>query len=147
MCEDHLYFAMLDARWRDRANFANGLGRHMFGAVPRPMRPIVKAVLRHSNAKRLLGHGLGRHTTAEIAELGGRDLDALAVLLGDKSYLMGEKPCGADATAFGIVAAILTPSLDMPLRAAAARRANLVGYRDRVMSCFFSDPAAVGARR
>jgi glutathione S-transferase len=34
MCEDHLYFAMLDMRWVDEANFNEGLGRHMFGPGP-----------------------------------------------------------------------------------------------------------------
>lgn len=141
LCEDHLYFAMLEARWLDRATFAGGLGRHMFGAVPAPLRPVVKAVLRRMNAKRLHGHGLGRHDKAEIAALGGSDLDALAVLLGDKPYLMGERPCGADATMFGMVTAIMTPPLDMPLRAMATRHANLVAYRDRIMRRYFSDGA------
>ena len=34
-------------------------------------------------------------------ELGDRSLLALSTLLGDKAYLMGDAPCGVDATAFG----------------------------------------------
>jgi glutathione S-transferase len=141
MCEDHLYFAMLDARWRDRANFARGLGRYMFGAVPAPLRPIVKAVLRRRNAARLIGHGIGRHDSAAIAELGIRDLHALAAVLGDRPYLTGGEPCGADATMFGMIAALLTPELDSPLVATALRQANLVAYRDRMMERFFPELA------
>ena len=37
-------------------------------------------------------------------------LFALSVQLGDKPYLMGDKPCGTDATAFGALAGILTIS-------------------------------------
>ena len=40
MCEDHLYFAMLDMRWVDETNFNEGLGRHMFGPVPAPDDPL-----------------------------------------------------------------------------------------------------------
>jgi glutathione S-transferase len=141
MCEDHLYFAMLETRWLDRDNFRAGLGKHMFGAVPAPLRPLAKAMLRRMNAKRLAGHGLGRHAKNDIAALARRDIDALATLIGDKPYLMGDKPCGADACVFGIVTAILTPPLDSPIRAAMAARPNLVAYRDRLTRQFFSGAA------
>ena len=144
MCEDHLYFAMLAARWLDAAVFADGLGRHMFGAVPAPLRPFAKALLRRMNAKRLHGHGLGRHGKTEIAALGGRDLDALALLLGDKPFLMGAEPCGADATVFGMLTAILTPPLDMPLRDMARRHSNLNGYCERITQRYFAVPQERG---
>lgn len=138
MCEDHLYFAMLDLRWLDKANFAKGVGT-MFGFLPLPLRPVAKALLRRMNGKRLVGHGMGRYSKTEIADLAIRDIDALAVLLGDKPYLMGEKPCGADATIFGFVTAFLTPPLETPIRTAAVGHANLVAYCDRVMGAYFPE--------
>jgi glutathione S-transferase len=147
MCEDHLYFAMLDMRWTDTANFRNGLGRHMFGPIPAPVRPVVKSLLRRMNAKRLYGQGLGRLARPQIAELAIRDVDALSALLGSKPFLMGDKLCSADPFVFGIVTAILTPPLDSPLRSAMQRHANLAAYRDRVMSLYFSaEPAGKLAR-
>jgi glutathione S-transferase len=140
LCEDHLYFAMLEARWLDDANFRKGVGT-MFGIIPAPVRPIVKAMLRRQNRARLHGHGLGRHRRADIVDLGTRDIDALASLLGDKPYLMGDTPCGADATVFGLVTSILTPPLDTPLREAMARHANLVAYRDRLTRLYFPELA------
>jgi len=137
MCEEHLYFAMLESRWLDRANFENGLGRYMFDAVPMPVRPLAKAMLRRMNARRLSGQGIGRHNRDEIAALVTRDIEALAVLVGDRPHLMGDAPCGADATVFAFVTAILTPPLDTPLRAAMAAHANLVAYRDRMSSRYF----------
>jgi glutathione S-transferase len=138
MCEDHLYFAMLDLRWIDVANFRAGLGRHMFGAIPAPVRPIVKSALRRMNANRLRGHGIGRHPRAQIAELAIRDVNALAAVLGDKPFLTGDQPCGTDAFVFGIVTAILTPPLDSPIRSALQQQANLVAYRDRITRRYFS---------
>jgi glutathione S-transferase len=82
-------------------------------------------------------HGLGKHSVEEIAELGGRSLDALAAFLGDKPYLMGETPCGADATAFGFAAGVLTPFFTGALRRHAESHANLIAYRDRMMSEYF----------
>jgi glutathione S-transferase len=147
MCEDHLYFAMLDMRWIDTDNFNNGLGRTMFGSVPAPVRPIVKSMLRRMNAKRLHGHGIGRHPRAVIAELAIRDVEALAAILGDKPFIMGDEPCAADACVFGIITSILTPPLDSPLRASIQRYANLVAYRDRIAERLFSPQSATRVTR
>lgn len=144
MCEDHLYFAMLEARWLDRANFDRGVGT-MFGMLPRPLRPLAKVVLRRANAKRLFGHGMGRHSRAEIALLATADVDALAALVGDKPYLMGDRACGADATVFAFVTAILTPPLPNPIRSGIAERPNLVAYRDRIARRYFAEVAPVRA--
>jgi glutathione S-transferase len=141
MCEDHLYFAMLESRWLDRRIFREGLGKHMFGPLPAPVRPLVKSLLTRMNAKRLKGHGLGRHGKEDILALARKDIDALSALIGDKSYLMGETPCGADGFVFGIVTSILTPAVESPLRAAMAARPNLVGYRDRLTRQFFPELA------
>ena len=73
--------------------------------------------------------------------LAARDIDALAALIGDKPYLMGDKPCGSDAFVFGIVTSILTPSLDIPLRAVMQKHANLLAYRDRMTRQLFPELA------
>ncbi len=109
----------------------------MFGVVPLPARPLAKIILRRANAARLNGHGLGRHSKSDIAMLATRDIDALAALLGNNPYLMGEKPCSADAFVFGILTSILTPPLDNALKSAMQKHANLVSYRDRLTREFF----------
>ncbi|HXQ17075.1 MAG TPA: glutathione S-transferase family protein [Caulobacteraceae bacterium] len=139
LCEDHLYFAIVHARWCDDHVFAQGLGRHMFGAIPAPARPLIKAMLRRANAARLRGQGLGRHDPGQVAAFGVQDIDALAAFLGDKPYLMGAGPCGADASLFGVVEAILTPPLPIALRAAMGGHANLVAYRDRFARRYFPE--------
>ena len=136
MCEDHLYFAMLENRWLDAVNFRKGVAT-MFGVIPAPVRPIARVALRRMNAARLRGHGLGRHSRAVIAELASCDIAALAAMLGSKPYLMGDEPCGADASVFGMVTSILTPPLESPLRDAMGRHRNLVAYRDRVSDRYF----------
>jgi hypothetical protein len=59
--------------------------------------------------------------------------------------LMGDTPCGADATMFAFVTSIITPALESPIRDAAMAQANLVAYRDRVMQRYFPDLAKAGA--
>ncbi len=110
MCEDHLYWAGLHARWMVEANFDKG-PRRFFDTAPAPLRPLVVAMVRRQVRRNLWGHGMGRHTTAEMDALATRDIDALADVLGDKPYLMGDRPCGADAAIFPDDGARAVPAL------------------------------------
>ncbi len=140
MCEDHLYWALVYSRWMIPSNFDKG-PRVFFDDAPALIRPLVVVMIRRSVRKSLWGHGMGRHSRAEIERLGTRDIDALAAFLGDKPWLMGADPCGADASAFATVAGTLCPHFDTPLRTAAERHANLVAYRDRGMARWFPEMA------
>ena len=141
MCEDHLYWAIIDARWFDEANFARGPADY-FKRAPAPIRPIVKALVMRDLKKRTVGHGMGRHRKPEIEELARHDLAAIAGVLGDKPYLTGGEPQGVDATVFGSVAACLCKNIETPVRTAAESHANLVAYRDRMMQRFYPGFAA-----
>jgi len=63
----------------------------------------------------------------------------LSLLVGDKPHAMGENPCGLDATAFGMLAGVMTPALESPLRRRALGYANLVAYVDRLMRRFYPE--------
>jgi glutathione S-transferase len=132
MLEDHLYFALLHARWMDDTNFAKGPANFFTGAPDG-----VREMARERTRAYLQGQGLGRHTDREIALLAAKDLAALSALIGNGPYLMGDEPCGADATAFAMIAGILTPYFDTPHRDAALAHPNLVAYRDRMMEQFY----------
>ena len=90
---------------------------------------------------RLFEVGIARHTPDEIVELGDRSLMALSALLGDKPYLMGERPSGVDATMFGALAGILTPFFESALRRRAESYPNLVAYTDRLMRQYYPEHA------
>jgi glutathione S-transferase len=140
MCEDHLYWILVRGRWLNDANFERGPAK-IFERIPAPLRPPIKFLVRRKIAKSLHLQGIGRHSEDEAAELGVKDVQTLATLLGDKSYLFGEAPCGADASVFAFVAAVLSPTWESPVRDAAAAKANLVAYRDRLMGEYFPDIA------
>ncbi|MEA2856505.1 MAG: hypothetical protein QOH98_826 [Methylobacteriaceae bacterium] len=143
MCEEHLYLALIYGRWFDDKNFENGPAQ-FFEAVPAPMRPIVKTMIRRKVRNNLRAHGFGKHSPSEVDELATRDIDALATILDGKQFICGDRPCGADATVFAFVAGVLTPNFEMAARRAAEAHPNLVAYRDRMMRTYFPDHA--GAR-
>jgi glutathione S-transferase len=138
MCEDHLYWAGLHLRWMIDENFDKG-PRRFFDAAPAPLRPLIATIARRQFKRNLWGHGMGRHTIAEMERLAAPDLDAVADVLGDKPYLMGDKPCGADAGVFPMIAHGLCPHFDNGLRSHAEQRPNLVAYGDRLMAQYFPD--------
>ena len=140
LLEDHLYFAMVWFRWIDPENFAKGPA-HFADSAPEADRPKLRQDLQARKAVELHAQGLGRHTPARIAELGTRSIDALSQRLGDKVCFMGETPSGVDATAFGVLAGVLTPFFDTPLRQAAEARPNIVAYVARMMQRYYPEHA------
>jgi glutathione S-transferase len=93
----------------------------------------------------LHGHGISRHTEAEMTAMSNRAFEALAQLLGESPYLMGNQVCGADATAFAFIAGSLSPVFESPAHDKARSLPSLIAYRDRMMAEFYpkfmgSDP-------
>jgi glutathione S-transferase len=140
MCEEHLYWIIVHMRWMDDANFERGPAR-FFDSAPAIVRPLAKRFIRRRIAKSLWAQGMGRHSAADIDALGIRDIEALATLIGDKPYLFGNAPCGADATIFAFVASALSPMAESAIRDAALAKPNLVAYRDRIMQAYFPETA------
>lgn len=138
MAEDNLYWALLDARWTADSDFDNG-PRRFFDAVPFVMRPIVIAMVRRKVRQALHAQGLGRHSQQEIAAIGTRSIDAIAIHLDREPYFMGADPKGVDATIFAMIANILCPAFDSPLRTAAERHGNLRDYVTRMGARYFPE--------
>jgi glutathione S-transferase len=138
MIEHHLYWAMVGARWVDPVNFEKGPA-HFFDGAPEDRREKLREDAQFRVAENYLLSGLGRHAPDEDVDLAVRSLLALSVQLADRPYLMGEAPCGTDATAFAVLAGILTPFFDSKLRQHAESFDNLTGYVDRMMRQYFPD--------
>lgn len=138
LLEDNLYWALVDARWLDDENFAKGPAL-FFRFLPAPLRPLIQKIIRRKVRSQLVAHGMGRHAPREIAAIAARGIDAVAAILGDKPYLMGAQPCGADATLYAFAAGLLCPHFDTPIRAAAEAHANLVYYVSRMTHQYFPE--------
>lgn len=138
LCEDHLYWIMVNYRWLDDANFSRGPAR-CFEGIPLPMRGLVKRMIRRKMRKTLHAHGMGRHSLADMNRLADRALQSIAAALADGPWLMGSRRCGADATVFAFVFSILCPHFESPVRTIAERHDNLVAYCDRMRQDFYPE--------
>ena len=138
MLENHLGWCGAWTRFMVDANFERG-PRRWFDHAPADQREEMVETFRLTVAQNLRVVGVGRHSETEILALGTKSLSALSTLLGAKPFLFGERPCGVDATAFAILAGILTPHFDSGLRRRAQAYDGLVAYVDRMMALFYPD--------
>ncbi|WP_293904876.1 glutathione S-transferase family protein [Phenylobacterium sp.] len=132
MVENHLGWVMIHGRWLIPENFAKGPA-HVFDGAP----AFVRDQARRAVEQTVHGVGIGRHSDLEIVALGVRSLAAVAAILGEQRYLFGPRPCGADATVFAMLAAILTPFFETELKRRAEGFGTLVAYVDRLMAQFY----------
>ena len=138
LLEDHLYGAAVHFRGQVRANFEKGPA-HFFDGAPEALRDQLRENAFAEVKRTLHGQGLGRHDEEELVQLADRSLSTLSTLLGNKSYLLGDRPRATDATAFAMLAMILTPFFDSPLRTRAGSYKNLVAYTARMMRQYFPE--------
>lgn len=133
MAENQLCWIMVAERWLEPENFAKGPAQFFEGAPAS-----VRASALENVRRNVLAVGIGRHTELEVVALAVRSLAAISTILGDKPYLFGARPCGADATVFGVLAGVLTPVFEGEIRRRAEGFGNLVAYVDRLMAQFYS---------
>jgi len=138
MIEHHVYWALVGARWVDPENFAKGPA-HFFDGAPEDRREQLRENAQFRVAENYLLSGLGRHGPDEDVDLAIRSVLALSVQLGDRPYLMADKPAGVDATAFGALSGILTPFFASRLRHEVEKFDNLTAYVERMMRTYYPD--------
>lgn len=136
MAEEHLYFALIDLRWRDRGNFAAG-PTHFFDRLPAPVRPLIRRIGRARMNKTLYLQGLGRLPRQDVEAIAVRDIEAIATLLADQPFLMGKTPSAADGFVFGVLASLLVPVFETRLRARIEADPKLMAYVSRVRTRLF----------
>ncbi len=132
--EEGTYFVGLYTRWHSDAGYA--ATRDEFKKfVPGFILPLI----RRGQRAKLHEQGTGRHTADEVTAIGAADIAAVAELLGDRPFLLGDAPRTVDCTLYAILEAILGFPVDSPLRERTRAHANLVAYRARVRQRWWKD--------
>jgi len=134
MLEEAYYFVSLYNRWKTDAGYA-----HVRDAFKQFVPGFVLPIVRRDMLKKLKGQGTGRHTPDEVTALGVADFGAIAELLGDKPFFLGDQPRTVDCTLFAFVEGTLGFPADSPLKASVASHGNLVAYRKRIRDRWWKD--------
>jgi glutathione S-transferase len=139
LIEENLYWTLVYDRWVAPENWA--LTKSVvLGLIPVAVRPLIAPIARRGVRRQLAGHGIGLHARDEIHAIGRRDVDALAGVLGEKPFLLGETATSVDASAYGVLANIMDVPIASPVKDEALGRANLVAYVARMRERYFPPP-------
>jgi glutathione S-transferase len=135
--EESLYWHIIQERWVSEA------GWRVYKPIFEPLFPpvvgkLVVPMMRRGVIKSAHAQGLARHRPEEILELGKADISAVATVLGDKPYLLGEQPTSFDAALYAFVASIIAFPVDSPFREYTRGQQNLVRYCERFQQRFFA---------
>ncbi len=129
--DENLYWCLVYSRWilEDTWPLVN---KTFFSSMPLPLRWFVPNLIRKTVKKNLHGQGLGRHSKEEILTIADKSFSALSVLLGDKSYFYGDKPCSFDATAYSILCQFISVNYQNEFNDKAKSYTNLVSFCQRI---------------
>lgn len=137
MVEGHLRDYIITLRWLDDSNFNKGPALFFMG-VPAPAREEVMAGVRADIAATHQGTGFGRFTDEERLQMVKWDLAAIRFQLGDKPFLFGNEPVGADATIAAFLISASTKYFESPLPELILQHDTLVEYMKRMTDLYFA---------
>jgi glutathione S-transferase len=136
MIEESLCFSILYFRWTDEPAYLAATDEALRN-MPAVLRALARPAIRRRILRDLWGQGVGRHRRTEVLRLGQDDLDALACVLGGRTWLLGDRPSAVDASAAAFLSVLLRPPLEYELATYARSHANLVAYERRMAEhCF-----------
>ncbi|WP_375766706.1 glutathione S-transferase family protein [Archangium gephyra] len=137
MLEDSFYWHIIHERWLAEEGWR--LYKPVFEALFPPVAgKLIVPMIRRGVGKAMHTQGLGRHRPEELLEMGKADVSAVATVLGDKPFLLGESPSSFDATLYAFIASILEFPVDSPLRKYTQGQQNLVRYCERLKQRYFA---------
>jgi len=138
LLEDHLYWVIMWSRWIEPTGWQY-LSQHIFQAIPWPLRGAFRKMI-HNNVKRQLHEqGMARHTAEEIINFGKHDIDMLAILLGDKPFMLGNEPTSIDAIAHAFISAIWFARWHSELTEHLTKHTNLLNYCQRMAQRYYPE--------
>lgn len=136
LVEENLYWVMVFDRWVRDENWPV-LKQSVLGQVPSVVRTVVAPIARRGVKGQLRGHGMGLHSPEEIEMIARRDLEALAGMLGDRDWFLGDSPTLVDATVFSLLANIRYVAFASPMKAMIDNHPNLAAHVDRFRARFY----------
>jgi len=143
MLEEGTYFISLRLRWLEEDGWA--LQYPAFKALfPAFVAPIAIPMIRRQVRGSALAQGAGRHTREEVLAMGVADLQAVEGILGERTFLLGDRPRSVDATVYAFLSAIQAHPGTTPVHDA-ARSPRLLAYTARIRERYWSEAPRLAA--
>lgn len=136
LLEEHLYWIMVYSRWIDERYWPITRDT-FFSHLKWPLRTILPIILQKKIRSDLYKQGIGRHSTAEVYQLGIEDLIVLSTFLKSSEFLLGNEPTSIDASAYAFLANILETPIASPLQDYAKTQPQFIAYCERMKHRFY----------
>jgi glutathione S-transferase len=134
--EDHLYFGMAWLRWSNDQQF-NHIRQALSGLLPPVIGPLILRFARKAFLSALRKQGMGRHTMSEVEAFVREDLQAVANFLGEKKFILGDRPSNLDATAYAFILHVFDVPWESELKTFGKSLTNLVRYKEEMKKHFW----------
>ncbi|XP_076090978.1 failed axon connections homolog [Mytilus galloprovincialis] len=131
MLEENTYWALAMDRWVFDKDWT------ACKAMRTPT--LIAYFIRRSVRKDTYAVGIGRHSSDEVYHIMDLDLKALSDFIGNKKFLLGDKPCQADCSVFGMIGNAYWQSFGSPAESAIKKYRNLCDYCQRMKETFWPD--------
>ncbi len=106
-------------------------------AMPPVVGSLVFMMMQRQMRHQLYARGIARHTPEVIERKGRADIDALSAFLGDRPFLLTDRPVTADTAVFGLLAPMVYWPMATPVAQYARTVANIKAYCERMKGrCF-----------
>jgi glutathione S-transferase len=138
LCENHLNWILTYYRWLDEDNFNKG-PRVFFMNAPEEMREKIIESVRAEVKSNHHGHGISRHSPEEVFELAKLDLEVISDFLGDNNFLLGDEPCGYDASVHATLMGLGTPHFDSQAGEYLRNHKKLSAYIKRMSEFYYPE--------
>lgn len=134
--EELVYPALVHSRWGRLANFQASAATLPTSFIP---RAIFSRILRRSLLNSLWGHGVGRHTDAEIDSLLQEYIDGLQARLMDHTYFFGNQPTLIDIIVYGFLSNALADPGNPEYKAMILKSSRLKEYVSNLTMKWFPE--------
>jgi len=138
LCEEHLYWTVLFHRWCTPEGW-KVVSSLFFNHLPSWKRILISTLARKHLKKQVYAQGVGRHTPAEVEQMGIEDIKAIACYLKDKPYFFGDEPSSVDACIYAFLAGIAYAPISSHMKEVLHQHTSLLRYCERMQQRYFPD--------
>ena len=130
MLEEHLHMIFEYELFVHPVGIAGS--RVLAEAMPRLVQGPAFRYMRAHMKRQLHARGIARHDPETIARKGCADIDAVETILGDKPFLIADRPSMADVAAYGLIRPMSVWPMKTPVAEYVKSRRRLVAYLERM---------------
>jgi glutathione S-transferase len=134
--DESLYWCLVYSRWVLEETWPIAK-KAFFGRMTLPLRWIVPSIYRRKVINNLHKQGYGRHSNEELLVIADKTFHALSVLLAQKDYFYGSKPCSFDGVVYAILCQFISTSCTNIFNDKARSYPNLVNFCQRIEQEFY----------